>query len=80
MDMMMNKYTQFIKMFTKIDERSNAKPTKRGHTYDELGVEHNPVLYSIYKKEDVESKFLLVDEDLSESRLFRFTMSFKINW
>ena len=65
-------------VYKDFDERSNAKPIKRGHTYDELGVEHNPVLYSIYKKEDVkESKFLLVDEDLSESRLFRFTMSFQ---
>ena len=36
------------------------------------------MLYSIYKKQDVkENKFLLIDEELSESRLFRFTANFQ---
>lgn len=65
-------------VYRDFDQRAGAEPVQRGHSYDDLGIDGNPVLYSIYKKEDVkENKFLLIDEELSESRLFRFTANFQ---
>tara|TARA_B100001057_G_scaffold499180_1_gene608868 strand:- start:947 stop:2020 length:1074 start_codon:yes stop_codon:yes gene_type:complete len=65
-------------VYRDFDERQEAKPVQRGHSYDDLGIDGNPVLYSIYKVEEnaKTEMYQLIDSEISESRLFRFTASY----
>jgi len=42
----------YAQVYQDFDDRQKQKPIIRGHAYDELGCDNNPVLYSVYKKLD----------------------------
>ena len=42
----------YAQVYQDFDDRQKQQPIIRGHVYDELGCDNNPVLYSVYKKLD----------------------------
>lgn len=68
---------EYAEVYQDFDDRQGQQALVRGVAYDDLGVECNPVLYSVYGKlKETRLDFELIDKEISEARLYRQSRSF----